>query len=252
MMPDEQYQSALKSLQHYTEQAAKVRSDAQAALLAKKKALKDGKKWLAGAHDTLMAWLKRQHNHLRVVLRQARALAVQWQQNLKSFERVHRQSVHLVAQYQLALRRIDLEEQLRRLRLSWRTYQVRHANGVASPDGHASDWEMSVKFGQLHRSLHALAHQQLYNGAPPAPPTDWLSILSADPTPKSSVPLSGPPLPSRSVTRRTRRLCTRRCSPPRPSTCRAQSRRITFSTHCTCRRVTWACTRIPRPTPTPT
>ncbi len=87
-----------------------------------------------------------------------------------------------------------MEDSLRRLRLSWKTYELRRAHGVATPDAHANSHEMALKFGQLHHALHALAHQQLFNGAPPSPPAEWLSILSADPTPKSSVPLSSPPV----------------------------------------------------------
>jgi hypothetical protein len=73
--------------------------------LAKKKALKDGERWLAGSNASLAAWLRRQKQHLTVVLRQARALAVEWQHQLKQFKTVHLQSTHLVRQYQLALRR---------------------------------------------------------------------------------------------------------------------------------------------------
>jgi len=190
MIPNAQYEAALQQLSLKTQSAAKVRSDSEAAILAKKKALMDGHKWLETSAVTMDQWLHQQLEHLQIVLRQSRELAAKWQNLISEFHTVHEEAAHLINAYQLAIRRTDYEDQLRRLRLTWKTYASHHSHQINGLNDH----NLALQFGSIHSALHDLALHQSYHGSPPAPPASWISILSVDSNPKITVPLQAPPL----------------------------------------------------------
>jgi len=193
MMSQDKYSKALEVLKFYSEQAAKVRADAEASLTAKKASIAKAKEWLRGSHHKLVGWLDKQHKHLKTVLAQAKEMGVDWRHKLMQFRQVHQGATHFARQYQLALQRLSLEETLRRYRLAWIKYAHQH-----HPDEYVN-YDLSVKFGSLYNDLHNIGMQQDFHGAPPPPPEKWTSILSQEANPHVTVPLDSPPLASLSA-----------------------------------------------------
>jgi hypothetical protein len=72
MMPQDKYTKALDTLKAFSEQAAKVRNDAEVSLTNKKATIRAAEDWLRGTHDKLVGWLEGQHKHLKTILKQAK------------------------------------------------------------------------------------------------------------------------------------------------------------------------------------